>query len=582
MSTVAFRPVPGEFSIREGGGEPSPGKVATPPYAEFTFVAFTPQSELMTINAHASVQPFAAASVAIHVVAQNLEPAVVEACPKLTATREDTATTLSLRGSVIASVAEAPSNATLRVAVVPAHGSLYHGGQRLSAGDEVPAKLSDEMCGGGLAFPRCSPPNASDVIPDARVSTCADIVYIPDADYFNHPTVDAFGDVVPERLTPNPETFMYVFVLTRNTTEDAGGGEVQHVSEPVSATIKVVGTPDPPMIARILKPAVTSSNSPASEDGGDGNSHQIPIPAPLLSRVSLPGVTLADTDGDSFALLVRIESAMGNFVSLTSSPPEVLAACQNPFNEGDGTLNMVVEFAATPSVAAKLLAGLEYVHVSNSRAANGTLDVVTVTVTDGGCFHYDKLAGCPRQPLNASAAAVAAAAGELSSALTTVRSLRIEVAPYGGLVDMVKRHQESWHRSLLRSVPIAIGATLLAVWIALVLWGLMKRFNAWIMREEAERPPKGALILQGSMWDIMSGGRGPAETSTADRERAVWESREYYRSRGGGECRKVDAGSGGVHHESKRTTYGRSCGGGDGSLSTMDSVPPNIIKIGRV
>jgi hypothetical protein len=35
------------------------------------------------------------------------------------------------------------------------------------------------------------------------------------------------------------------------------------------------------------------------------------------------------------------------------------------------------------------------------------IDIVTVTVTDGGCFYFDDtgLMGCPRQPLNASATA---------------------------------------------------------------------------------------------------------------------------------------------------------------------------------
>jgi uncharacterized membrane protein len=76
---------------------------------------------------------------------------------------------------------------------------------------------------------------------------------------------------------------------------------------------------------------------------------------------------------------------------------------------------------ATPAVAAELLAGLEYVHVNDSPTrpltstanvsslgagnsssddgsggsgggggeSGGGIDVVTVTVTDGGCFYYD-------------------------------------------------------------------------------------------------------------------------------------------------------------------------------------------------
>lgn len=266
---------------------------------------------------------------------------------------------------------------------------------------------------------------------------------------------------------------------------------------------------------------------------------------PVPSSVPTSGIKLTDVDKDSFAVLVRIESAMGNYVSLTSAHKEVLAACQNPFRRGDGVLDSVVEFLATPAVAAHLLARLEYVHVQDSYhnydspapplhytediqhlgsvngsfATNGTavtsspskttdadtdvppddigsstgelgrnrsdgkmgageggaggrgdggggggvIDIVTVTVTDGWCFYYDEtlLTGCPRQPLslNASATATAAPPPVFAAAV----SLTIEVAPYGKMIDIVERHQESWHRSLLRSVPIAIAATFLSV-----------------------------------------------------------------------------------------------------------------------
>ena len=53
---------------------------------------------------------------------------------------------------------------------------------------------------------------------------------------------------------------------------------------------------------------------------------------------------ITDVDRDSFAVLVRIESAWGNYLSLTAAPEQVLAACQNPFRRGDGVLDSVVEF----------------------------------------------------------------------------------------------------------------------------------------------------------------------------------------------------------------------------------------------
>ena len=52
----------------------------------------------------------------------------------------------------------------------------------------------------------------------------------------------------------------------------------------------------------------------------------------------LSGIKLAAdaVDKDSFAVMVRVESAMGNFLSIASAPKEVLAACQNPFRKGGG------------------------------------------------------------------------------------------------------------------------------------------------------------------------------------------------------------------------------------------------------
>ena len=140
---------------------------------------------------------------------------------------------------------------------------------------------------------------------------------------------------------------------------------------------------------------------------------------------------------------------------------------------GDGVLDSVMEFVATPAIAAELLDRLEYLHVNDSPPGDGNgTDVVTVTVSDGGCYYYDdtRLTGCPRQPAAAASApldnsppgdtsdpsaasaaaattafyAAAAATADSSSSGRGVSVLRIEVQPYGELIGMVERHNESW------------------------------------------------------------------------------------------------------------------------------------------
>ena len=63
----------------------------------------------------------------------------------------------------------------------------------------------------------------TEVSPPPRVLTCADIVYVPDPDYYNFPTVNAFGGAPagdPTHL--QPDSFSYRFILLRN---NGGGGE---------------------------------------------------------------------------------------------------------------------------------------------------------------------------------------------------------------------------------------------------------------------------------------------------------------------------------------------------------------------
>ena len=197
------------------------------------------------------------------------------------------------------------------------------------------------------------------------------------------------------------------------------------------------------------------------------------------------GVKLTNADDDSYALMIRIESAVGNYLSLSSAPEALLTACQNPFRRGDGVLDKVIEFLATPSIAAELLAlHLEYLHVdaslSGSVNSNHTKDVVTVSASDGGCYYYDdtRLTGCPRQ----SSAPQSLERQQASSTMMInegyyedkVAFLRIEVELHGALTDMIERHNESWHQSLLRSVPIAIGAAFVVMWTTMVLWGWVR------------------------------------------------------------------------------------------------------------
>ena len=98
----------------------------------------------------------------------------------------------------------------------------------------------------------------------------------------------------------------------------------------------------------------------------------VPIEAPLMRRVAVSGIRLevesshGASDRDAPAVppvRVRVASRRGNFLSLTSADSTTLAAARHPLVTGDGVLDQTVEFIAAPSVAAALLASLEYVNV---------------------------------------------------------------------------------------------------------------------------------------------------------------------------------------------------------------------------
>ena len=252
------------------------------------------------------------------------------------------------------------------------------------------------------------------------------------------------------------------------------------------ARVTVVAVPDAPAVTRSVSGRVT---------------------AHLLRRTALRGIELASPDGSSFAVLVRVSSARGNFVSVSSAPAEALAACDHPFREGDGTLDATVAFACVPDVAAELLAALEYVHVDDSPVPRGRprgferdssggsnatregtrnpetragdvrpgdrsdpradpdrdldpdpddasldLDVVTVTVSDGGCYYVDDVAatGCPRGP----------------AANATPASLEVVIELRGAADALVARADRlGWRRDATRAIPIIAGGTCVAAWI---------------------------------------------------------------------------------------------------------------------
>jgi len=91
-----------------------------------------------------------------------------------------------------------------------------------------------------------------------------------------------------------------------------------------------------------------------------------------MRRVAVSGIRLevesshGASDRDAPAVppvRVRVASRRGNFLSLTSADSTTLAAARHPLVTGDGVLDQTVEFIAAPSVAAALLASLEYVNV---------------------------------------------------------------------------------------------------------------------------------------------------------------------------------------------------------------------------
>jgi hypothetical protein len=229
------------------------------------------------------------------------------------------------------------------------HGKLYYGGKHLAAGDSVPAEVGPAACGinggvnddgsggGGACYTPVEPANEVSP-PAARVVTCARVVYVPEPDYYNFPTVNAFGGAAAAAAGGGGvDSISYPFNRRQpDTGARAAGGDDPldgtHVSAAAAAAVTVVATPDMPTLTRDYydsdsssaypvgsTASTTSSDLPFSTStstttttsvggggGGDAPSPPPPsapspplpppppppVPAPLLRRVRLPGIKL--------------------------------------------------------------------------------------------------------------------------------------------------------------------------------------------------------------------------------------------------------------------------------------------------
>ena len=187
--------------------------------------------------------------------------------------------------------------------------------------------------------------------------------------------------------------------------------------------------------------------------------------AALLARTRVRGIALSDVDDGSFAVTIRIQSAVGNYVSVAGAGADVLARAVNPFRSGDGVMDAgVMEFTALPEDAARMLAALEYVHVVDDiyDERGYATDTVTVTATGGACLRSDDLSDdfpdareltrCPR------AADVGAT------------SVHVEVRVSGRVKDLGERSEPAWRRGFSSLLPIAASLAAAAAWSAYTMW----------------------------------------------------------------------------------------------------------------
>ena len=236
-----------------------------------------------------------------------------------------------------------------------------------------------------------------------------------------------------------------------------GGADAMRSSAASAASVLVAAVPD--------APALTYAAAPI-EDGDAAREGDRPaLHAALLTRTRVRGIALRDVDEGSFAVTVRIQSAVGNYVSVAGAGADVLARAVNPFRLGDGVMDAgVMEFTALPEDAARMLAALEYVHVVDDvyDERGYATDTVTVTATGGACLRSDDLfddfsdAGevtrCPR------AADVGAT------------SVYVKVIVSGRVKDLGERSDPAWRRGFSSLLPIIASLAAATAWSAFAMW----------------------------------------------------------------------------------------------------------------
>lgn len=422
------------------------------------------------------------------------------ACPSRVVTKEDVGKPIVLLGAWVragngtdGSEDRHPSIASLRITSNPRHGALYWRAKPVLEGDAVPAEMGWERCSASSsrafadAWPVGDHPLATlewpcDVVVNANAPSpthtaahaagvvvqpiCAEVLYAPDANYHNWPSgVDALGNRRVPGSNPTrdeaPDAFGFEFDLTTGDASAAGGAgggaDAMQSSAASAASVLVAAVPDAPALTYV---------PPIEDDLSDDLSDQPALHAALLTRTRVRGIALRDVDEGSFAVTVRIQSAVGNYVSVAGAGADVLARTVNPFRLGDGVMDAgVMEFTALPEDAARMLAALEYVHVVDDVYDPDTgyaTDTVTVTATGGACIRSDDLfddfsdAGevtrCPR------AADVGAT------------SVYVKVIVSGRVKDLGERSEPAWRRGFSSLLPIIASLFAMFAWSAFAVW----------------------------------------------------------------------------------------------------------------
>ena len=421
------------------------------------------------------------------------------ACPTRVVTNEDETRRVVLlgawvRGGGVGNGTDAgtddrhPSIASLRITSNPGHGALYWRARPVLVGDAVPAAMGWERCSGILrssATPATWPAEDArfaklewpcDVVldPGADASTthpstvvepvCAEILYAPADDYHNWPRgLDALGAPThvpgsnPTRRDESPDAFKFAFdLLAASPTGDAStmdGADAMKSSTESTAAALVVAVPDPPSLRYTHAFLGSPSERPVS------------FHATLMSRTYVSGIELRDVDDGSFAVTVRIQSSIGNYLSVTGAGAETLARARNPFEQGDGVMDAgVMDFTAMPADAARMLAALEYTHAVDDKydGDGSAVDEISVSVMSGACVRKDALGltGCPR-------------AADVSSEST----LRIWIRVSGRVKDLGTRSTPAWERGFSSLLPVIVSAMALAAWAVAAAWSAC----AWVL-----------------------------------------------------------------------------------------------------